>query len=78
MKSRPRRAASPAKRQITLTLPAASLLQAERIARTQNVSPERSEEVLSSYKKAFTGFSNAEMLALDGIWLEDPRERGQR
>ena len=36
---------------------------------------ERSEEVLNAYKKAFTGFSDAEMLVLDGIWLEDPRER---
>ena len=45
---------------------------------TSSTTTGSSEEVLSAYKKAFTGFSNAEMLALDGIWLEDPRERGQR
>ena len=62
------------KRRITLTLPAESLLQAERIARARKVSlstfisealsdglrmhtaAERSDEVLSAYKRAFTGF----------------------
>jgi hypothetical protein len=35
---------------------------------------ERSNEVLSAYKRAFTGFSDEEMLVLDGVLLE-PRPR---
>jgi post-segregation antitoxin (ccd killing protein) len=93
MTRRSRQKASPAKRRTTLTLPADSLLQAERIARTRKVNlstviaealgeglrmhaaAERSEEVLSAYKRAFTGFSAEETPLLDGIWLEDPRAR---
>jgi len=31
---------------------------------------ERSEEVLEGYKRAFSGFSDAEMSILDGVILE--------
>lgn len=31
---------------------------------------ERSEQVLSAYKKAFNGFSEEELLVLDGVGLE--------
>lgn len=78
----------PAKRRTTLTLPADSLNQAERIARARKVNlstvvsealsdglrlnsaVERSEAVLAAYKKAFAGFSEEEMLILDGLILE--------
>ena len=36
---------------------------------------ERSEEILNAYKKAFGGFSEDEMLLLDGIVLDQPRKR---
>jgi post-segregation antitoxin (ccd killing protein) len=36
---------------------------------------ERSRQVLSSYQKAFSGFSAEELLALDGILLEESRPR---
>jgi hypothetical protein len=36
---------------------------------------ERSEEILSAYKKAFEGFSEEELLLLDGIVLDQPRGR---
>jgi hypothetical protein len=36
---------------------------------------ERSEQVLSAYQKAFTGFSDDEMLVLDGILLEPVAKR---
>ena len=36
---------------------------------------ERSEEVLKAYNKAFTGFSDEEMLVLDGIFLEPANKR---
>jgi len=36
---------------------------------------ERSEEILNAYKKAFGGFSDEEMLLLDGIVLDQPRKR---
>jgi hypothetical protein len=36
---------------------------------------ERSEERLSAYKKAFEGFSEEELLLLDGIVLDQPRGR---
>lgn len=32
---------------------------------------ERSEAVLAAYRQAFTGFSEEELLALDGVILED-------
>ena len=84
---------SPAKRRTTLTLPADSLQQAERIARARKVNlstvisealskgllmhtaAERSEQVLQSYKKAFAGFSDAEMMVLDGILIEPAAKR---
>lgn len=85
-----RRLGGPKKRRTTLTLPADSLAQAERIARARKVnlssvisealseglrvhaSAERSEQVLSAYKKAFSGFTDEEMKILDGIILEPP------
>ena len=83
--------AQTAKRRTTLTLPADSLTQAERIARARKVNlstvisealangPRNyvatSEEVLSAYKKAFSGFSAEEMLLLDGIVLDPPATR---
>jgi len=36
---------------------------------------ERSEEILSAYKKAFSGFSEEELLLLDGVVLDPPRKR---
>ena len=36
---------------------------------------ERSHEVLSAYKRAFTGFSDEEMLVLDGVALDPPSRR---
>ena len=78
----------PAKRRTTLTLPADSLNQAERIARARKVNlstvvsealsqglrlnstAERSEAVLSAYRKAFAGFSEEEMSILNGVILE--------
>ena len=77
-----------AKRRTTLTLPADSLNQAERIARARKVNlstvisealsdglrlnsaAERSEAVLSAYRKAFAGFSEEEMSILNGVILE--------
>ncbi len=93
MTLRRRHTADTAKRRTTLTLPADSLLQAERIARARRVNlstviaealsdglrthaaAQRSEEVLNAYKKAFTGFSDEEMLVLDGILLEPATKR---
>ena len=83
-----RDSANPLKRRTTLTLPADSLLQAERIARARKVNlstvisealsdglrlhqaAERSEEILNAYQKAFTEFSDEEMLLLDGVVLD--------
>jgi len=31
---------------------------------------ERSEQVLNAYRKAFAGFSNEELMVLDGVLLE--------
>ena len=80
------------KRRTTLTLPADSLTQAERISRARKVTlstvisdalavglrshsaAERSEEVLSAYKKAFSGFSDEALMLLDGIVLEAPQK----
>jgi len=36
---------------------------------------ERSDEVLSAYKRAFTGFSDEETFVLDGVLLEPPDRR---
>jgi hypothetical protein len=36
----------------------------------KHAAAERSQEVLSAYKKAFIGFSDEKMLTLDGILLE--------
>lgn len=89
----PRHSSVSAKRRTTLTLPADSLIQAERIARARKVNlstvisealsdglrvhaaAERGEKILASYRKAFTGFSDIDMLALDGILLERPVRR---
>jgi hypothetical protein len=93
MKHPRRHSTNPAKRRTTLTLPADSLLRAERIARAKRVNlstvisealsdglrmhaaAERSDEVLSAYKRAFKGFSDEEMLTLDGVLLEPPARR---
>jgi hypothetical protein len=81
-------------RRTTLTLPADSLLAAQRIARARKInlstvisealsdglrafaSAERSEQVLRAYQKAFTGFSEQEMLILDGVLPDSVSERG--
>jgi len=83
-----RRSGHPKKRRTTLTLPADSLTEAERIARARRVNlstvisealseglrvhaaAERSEQVLSAYKNALSGFSDEEISILDGIILE--------
>jgi hypothetical protein len=93
MKQQRRHSTNPVKRRTTLTLPADSLLQAERIARAKRVNlstvisealsdglrmhaaAERSDEILSAYKRAFAGFSDEEMLVLDGVLLEPPARR---
>jgi post-segregation antitoxin (ccd killing protein) len=80
-------------RRTTLTLPADSLLAAQRIARARKInlstvisealsdglrafaSAERSEQVLRAYQKAFTGFSEQEMLILDGVLPDSVSER---
>ena len=72
-------------RRTTLTLPADSLLTAQRIAQAWRVNlstvisealadglraftaAERSEQVLRTYQKAFAGFSERELLILDGV-----------
>ena len=92
-RSQQQRITQTGKRRITLTLPADSLTQAERIARARkvnlstvisealanglrsHVAAQRSEEVLSAYKKAFSGFSDEEMLLLDGIVLDPAATR---
>lgn len=95
MKLRRPQAANHARRRTTLTLPADSLAQAERIARARKVNlsvvisealsdglrmhaaTERSEQVLNAYKKAFSGFSDEEMMVLDGVAL-GPASRRRR
>ena len=49
-----------------------------RVKTEMHAAAEGSEAVLNAYQNAFAGFSDLEMLLLDGIWLEDPRERDQR
>jgi post-segregation antitoxin (ccd killing protein) len=93
MKHRRPQATNDAKRRTTLTLPADSLAQAERIARARKVNlsvvvsealsdglrmhtaAERSEQVLKAYKKAFIGFSDEEIMVLDGVALEPASKR---
>ena len=93
MTRRVRLSSPPQKRRTTLTLPADSLTQAQRIASARKVNlstviaealneglrlqtaAERSEEVFSAYKKAFSGFSAEEMAILDGVILESPAKR---
>ncbi|MGZ7094448.1 MAG: hypothetical protein ACXVJ2_15605 [Candidatus Angelobacter sp.] len=88
MSRRPHLSPPPTRRRTTLTLPADSLVQAQRIARTRKVNlstviaealveglrrqtaAERSEEVLETYKKAFSGFSDDDLSILDGVILE--------
>ena len=75
-------------RRTTLTLPADSLAEAQRIAHSRKVNlssvitealneglrlqmaAQRRDEVLEKYREAFSGFSDEEMFALDGIILE--------
>jgi len=54
-----------------MTLPAGALSDGLRA----RAAAQRSEEVLSAYKKAFTGFSDEEMLVLDGILIEPAGKR---
>ena len=80
-------------RRTTLTLPAASLDAAERIARERHLNlssvvgealqrglreeemARRSESILQGYRNAFAGFSEEELLLLDGIVMkEEPVE----
>jgi len=83
-----RKPSQPKKRRTTLTLPAESLTEAQRIARARNANlssviaealhaglrlqtaAERRDEVLESYRKAFSDFSDEEMSILDGIILQ--------
>jgi hypothetical protein len=76
------------KRRTTLTLPADALSDAERIARSRNVTlstviaealtdglqlraaAKRGEQVLRAYEQAFAGFSEEELMVLDGIVLD--------
>jgi hypothetical protein len=41
----------------------------------QHSQTERSEQILSQYKRAFAMFSDEEMLLLDGVILEPVNER---
>ena len=93
MAKRPHFTFPPKRRRTTLTLPADSLTEAQRIARVRKVNlsaviaealseglrlqtaAERSEAVLNSYRKAFSGFSDQEMSILDGIILEPAHRR---
>jgi hypothetical protein len=88
MRQRSLHSNGPAKRRTTLTLPADSLQQAERIAQARRVNlstvisealsdglrsiaaAERSEAVLKSYSKAFSGFTEEEIAILNGVILE--------
>jgi post-segregation antitoxin (ccd killing protein) len=88
MKRRQLHTRSAVKRRITLTLPADSLRQAERIARARKVNlstvvsealaaglrmhtaPQRTQEILNAYRRAFAAFSNEEIATLDGVLLE--------
>jgi len=81
------------KRRTTLTLPADALSDAERIARSRNVTlstviaealtdglqlraaAKRGEQVLRAYEQAFAGFSEEELMVLDGIVLEPLRAK---
>lgn len=88
MGRQPHRGARSAKRRTTLTLPADSLGESERIARSRNVTlstviaealtaglqlgaeGKRGEQILRAYEQAFAGFSEEELMVLDGIVLE--------
>jgi hypothetical protein len=90
----PRKQAS-LKRRTTLTLPADSLLQAQKIAHSRQVNlstvisgvvaaglrlegaRHRRNQILESYRTAFTGFSEDELAILDGVILE-PVGAGRR
>jgi post-segregation antitoxin (ccd killing protein) len=90
MARKPRSTLPLKKRRTTITLPADSLAEAQRVARRRKVNlsaviaealaeglrkqtaTERSEEVLARYEKAFSGFTDEEMLLLDGFVLERP------
>ena len=73
MKHRRRRNADTARRRTIPTSPAdagAVISEALSDGLRTRVPAQRSEEVLSAYKKAFGGFSDEEMSVLDGILLE--------
>ena len=93
MRRRLHRGVRSSKRRTTLTLPSDSLGEAERIARSRNVTlstvvaealtdglqlraaAKRGEQVLRAYEQAFAGFSEEELMVLDGIALEPPPAR---
>ena len=61
---------------MTLTLPSDSLQQVERIAPDRRAKPSaivsatRGEQIVDSYRQAFAGFTDEEMMILDGVVLE--------
>jgi len=56
-------------RKVRLSIVIAELLDAG--LRTR-VATERSSRVLESYRRAFAGFSDEEMMLLDGVLLDEP------
>jgi hypothetical protein len=82
-----------ATRRTTLTLPEATLREAERIARSRQVNlstvisevleqalkerrtRERVEQIMDSYRRSFAGFSEEELMILDGVILEPKAKR---
>ncbi len=83
-------------RRTTLTLPADSLLQAEKLARARHLNlsavvaealaeglritgaAARGAAVLKNYERAFAGFSESELMLLDGIVMEPKKARSKR
>ena len=83
---------SKTKRRTTLTLPAAALRHAERLARARNVnlstvvgealerelrnhiSEARAEDILRANREAFSGFTEEQLMVLDGIILEPAQD----
>jgi hypothetical protein len=81
------------KRRTTVTLPAGALKEAERIARSRNITlsavlaegldrvihdqsdTQRAADVVASYRRAFRGLSDEQMMILDGIILEPKKRR---
>jgi hypothetical protein len=66
MGRQPHRDARRAKRRTTLTLPAAALTAGLQLG----AEVRRGEQALRAYEQAFAGFSEEELMVLDGIALE--------